>query len=449
MNTEIKDFLTIRKKVYNFWLDRTVEKVYRFYKGKITPPTIWYTFDPRNCKPLSPIQKTLWLKLNDIPEEVKVRFAENIVIQEQVMDMIKKRDKEFNYRCWLIRLTTWKWKSHVIMDIANYYQAPTLVLVHNIKTLKEMVAKFKEFTNITPAQYWWGKKEIWDITICTKRSFWTDFEHFVKNFELILIDEAPVQFSKKLWDAINTYSYWKEGIALYWLSWTPYKNDLNQADLERYFWLTIEIKWQANNWYNIIPQFMMFDYFSHKRYLFETPAEMRTALAEDMDRLLVQVEKVEDFMDTRNCLLILTDRVQEVENIEAKIRERGVPADFMFTMVWNTKKSEDELEEENMKTANEIISRWWQVIIIGTIQKLAIWVDIPYIDTVLLASAIKFKATVVQAIWRWLRKHKSKTDVLVWVWNDMPILKKQRSEKIKSIKQEYLISESDLITIKL
>jgi superfamily II DNA or RNA helicase len=80
-----------------------------------------------------------------------------------------------------------------------------------------------------------------------------------------------------------------------------------------------------------------------------------------------------------------------------------------------------------------------EVIIIGTIQKIWVWVDIPFIDTIFLASAIKFRANVIQAIWRGLRLYPSKTDVEVYVWNDLPILRGQRNEKEKTIKSEYEI----------
>lgn len=36
------------------------------------------------------------------------------------------------------------------MQIADAFQTSTLILCHNIKTLEEMVEKFKEFTNIIP-----------------------------------------------------------------------------------------------------------------------------------------------------------------------------------------------------------------------------------------------------------------------------------------------------------
>lgn len=437
---EAREFLTIRKRIYNHFLDRMTDKVFRFYNWKFVPPTIWYTIDPKNCVQLDPVEQVLNLKLNEIPEEVKERFKDNMEIQEKILSMIKKRNEQYNYRCWLIRLTTWKWKSHVIMDIAHYYNTTTLVLVHNVKTLWEMVTKFSEFTNIKPAQYWGWKKQVGPITIMTKKSFSMDYDVIKEKFWLVLIDEAPIWFSKAFWNALNIFFDWKKWIALYWLSGTPEKNELETADLERYFWRLLQIKNQANNWYNIIPDFKFFDYHYSGRYEYENPAEMRTAISENMDRLDAQISEAQQLFKWRKCLLILTDRKLEVENFYDKRFW------WTFVMTWDTKQDED---NQNLRSAEKLVKAWKKVVIIWTIQKVWVWVDIPFIDTIFLASAIKFRATVIQAIWRWLRKHKWKNDVLVWVWNDLPTLQWQRTEKIKTIEKEYLVNRKDIETVKI
>lgn len=440
---DIKQFLTIRKEIYNFHLERLSTKVYRFYNWKYLPPTIWYTFDPKNCEKLNHPVNTLNLKLKESTAEEKIAFKDNIEVQEKILSMVKNRNENFNYRCWLIRLTTWKGKSHVIMDIANYYQVNTLVLTHNVKTLTEMVAKFKKSSNITPAQYWWWKKEVWSITIMTKKSFTLDYDKIKQDFWLVLIDEAPIWFSKKLWDALNIFFDWKKWIWLYWLSWTPFKNDLDIEDLEKYFWLVMEIPNQENNWYNMIPKFKLYDYIYNWRYEYENPAEMRTAISENQERLKEQIIQAKELLEDKKCLLILTDRKNEVENFYNNIKQENT---FVFFMTWDTKSKDD---DSNIQAMRDALNEWKKVIIIWTIQKVWVWVDIPEIDSILLASAIKFKASVIQAIWRCLRVYKWKNEVIVWIWNDLPILKWQKAEKIKSIESEYLVNRKDIETIKI
>lgn len=426
LDKNIRDFLTIRKEFYNFWLWAMSEKVFRYYQGNYMPPTYNYVKNPANCEVLPPVEKTLWLTLSDIPDNIREQFKENIEIQEQVLSAIKKRNEEFHYRCWLIQLKTGKGKSHVIIDVVNYYQTPTLILVHNVKTLWEMREKFVQFSNITPAIYGWGKKEIGKITIMTKKSFANDSENIQQKFWLVIIDEAPVWFSKKLWNSLNKFFHKQEWVALYGLSWTPYKNDLEQKDLEKYFGLTIQVK----NEYNIIPEFTFFDYYAKSRYEYETPAEMRGALADDRVRLEKQLEKIWEV--SWNCTLILTDRKQEALEFQEYIWC------WSFLMTGDTKQKDDEENIEHLKT---LLKKWEKVAIIGTIQKCWTGMDLPFIDSIFLASAIKFKATVIQSIGRALRKYEGKEKVNVYIWNDLPILKKQRTEKIKIIKSEYGVTK--------
>lgn len=438
---EKRDFYTIKIRDWSFASQKMIDRVFRFYNGVYFPPTFNYIY-PNGNKNTPNLNKTLNLKQNEVPEEVKKRFAENIIIQDEVMRIIKKRNEQFNYRCWLIRLTTWKGKSHIILNIAEYYQTNTLVLVHNVKTLQEMDKKFEDFTNIKPWVYGGGKKEIQPVTIMTKRSFVMDSGKISSAFWLVLIDEAPIWFSKKFWSALNIFSHWKN-IWLYWLSWTPQKNDLNTEHLEKYFGKILEIKDQENNGYNIIPKFQMLDYYYYDHYEFEWPAELRTAISENEERLDLQVKNIYEYLEGRKCLLVLTDRKLEIENFYRELEEDPNRDFNLVVMTGDTKVKDDEENLENAK------ANWKQTVILGTIQKVGVGVDIPIIDTILLASAIKFRSTVIQAIWRGLRKHEGKEDVIVWIWNDLPILKNQRAEKIKTIEKEYLLDRKNITSINL
>lgn len=437
---DYKTFLTTKKQIYSFYLGWIQEKTFRFYRGSHVPPTLWYTMYLPNCEKLPPVEKTLGLQLKELSQEEKEKFKENIEVQEKVLQMIQNRNEKHHYRCWLIQLTTGKGKSHVIMDITNYYQTNTLILCHNVKMLWEMREKFVKFSNITPCVYGGGKKELGPVTIMTKKSFTMDFAKIDFSFWLCLIDEAPIWFSKKFWNALNEFFHKKKWIALYGLSGTPYKNELDQEDLEKYFWETIKIKGQENNGYNIIPNFTFLDFYSQKRYLYENPAEMRTALQDDNERHKKQIEEIQKL--SHSCVLILTDRVEEALEIfdSLSVNKWG------FLMTGKTKIKDD---EKNIEHAKERLELWEKVFIVWTIQKCGTGLDIPFIDSVFLASAIKFKGTVIQSIGRALRKYKNKDKVEVYIWNDLPILRGQRTQKIKAIKEEYKIQDSDIIYKKI
>jgi len=65
-------------------------------------------------------------------------------------------------------------------------------------------------------------------------------------------------------------------------------------------------------------------------YEYETPAEMRTVIADNQDRLykqIIEIEKIFFQNKNRKCLLILTDRKQEVDNIFNILSEKQ---EFVF-----------------------------------------------------------------------------------------------------------------------
>jgi superfamily II DNA or RNA helicase len=88
------------------------------------------------------------------------------------------------------------------------------------------------------------------------------------------------------------------------------------------------------------------------------------------------------------------------------------------------------------------------IIIIWSIQKVSTGFDYPIIDTVFIYSSIKFEATVIQSVWRCLRKFKDKTKVQVILWNDT-ILAKQRTQKMQAIMWEYWVTKKDIREIKI
>ena len=49
------------------------------------------------------------------------------------------------------------------MGITTLYQEPTLIVVHNLTTLQDMVEKFKEYTDYIPGVYSSKKKDIKEI----------------------------------------------------------------------------------------------------------------------------------------------------------------------------------------------------------------------------------------------------------------------------------------------
>lgn len=436
-------FYTIEKKEFNYFAQRMIDKKYKFYtqisKTKvILPPTHKFVLNLKR-DPLN-VNVNIWFAQNPIPEKIRERFAENIILQRDIMRIIKKRHEKYNYSCWIIKAKTGIGKTHIVMDIIEYLQTSTLILVSNTKLMQEMVQKITEMTNCQPSQFGWWKKEIWDITIMTKSSLIgnrggspTIEPHVLTLFGCIISDECHQGFTDKFIEKMNI-SLDGHPIHLYWLSATPYTKDLNENDLEKYFGKIIEVKKD----YDFIPRFIFYNYNSDKPYDHEHYAELRGLLSEDEDRMWEQMKVMSSNL-SKQCSLILCDRLLEIEWWAEKLSEK-FPDMNIVIITWETNTDDD---SRNLK---ESLSNGKNTIIIGSRQKCSTWFDHPIIDTVFLFSAIKFEATVIQSVWRALRKFPWKEGAKVVVWNDK-ILDKQRQEKQKAIYEEYGVSYNQISNI--
>jgi superfamily II DNA or RNA helicase len=311
-----------------------------------------------------------------------------------------------------------------------------LILVTNKKLMSEMIEKFSEMTNFIPSQYWDWKKDIWFITVMTKPSFLKCPSEDLVDFDTILVDENHQWFSDKFRNKMNTTFSWKE-IFLYWLSWTPYTEELEIVDLEKYYGKVINVQ----NEYNFIPSFIFYNYKTPKNDLeFEHYSELKQCLIDDIDRYKEQHNTILNNLSDK-CSLILTDRIEEANRYEKDFFEI-THTYSVIKITWETKIADDQ------KKLAEALKKYEKdkkpIIIIWSIQKVSTGFDYGVIDTVFIYSSIKFEATVIQSVGRCLRKFEDKKSVRVVIWNDS-ILDKQRVQKTRAIMEEYWIHRKDIV----
>jgi len=406
---KIKDFYTLKKSEYNFFLGRNSDKKHKLFdkwdKFLLTSPYIcsWI----KNTTPKFNSDTALNLKL----------IWEYRDKQVQILDVIKNRYEEYNYKCWLIHLWTGWGKSLIMIWLYEMFKTDTLILVHNVKMIQEITDKFKDFLWVDIAPYYSKKKSSWHIMITTHTSFVKmNWDIPWCNAEVILYDECHLTLSDKMIKSLcNTKAQ-----ALYWFTWTPYTDKFNTEDLQVIYWKIIK---PENDDYYYQPKFLFLNYDYLGRYDFDcTYADLRTQIFENKERQEKQIEELNKICNERWTVLILTDRVEEAHFYEEELKHLNT-----VKIIWETKDPDRLIKEAEKKG---------KVIIIWTYHKLWTWFDYPPIDTVCLFQPVKIKQSVVQCIWRGLRKYEWKEDCKVFVWNDM-ILKSQRNEKIKAIYQEY------------
>lgn len=340
--------------------------------------------------------------------------------QQEILDKIKD-----NRRTGLIVMKTWRWKSHIIMQIVNHFRESVIILTHNLATLKEMKEKFKEVCWVDIGEYHWWKKNLQPITVCTHQSFMKKFNEIktALNFQQVIFDEADSSTSTKMLNALIKF----DPSSLFWLTGTPKRNELDGEDLQLLYGKMLKCEGQKNNWYNIIPNIERIKY-STSVYSYENNHDMREQLAAETNRIEKQrlfiIEKIV-FWDIKYWLLLVDRKELESEMYYSILSEHI----NCVLINWDTKRIDDE-------AWIKFIEENWGLII-GTLKKMWRWVDIPFIDWIFVFFPNRFHSLVIQAVGRWLRKHDWKKGTTVYDWIDQPIWNSAAADRMKSYRQEY------------
>lgn len=271
----------------------------------------------------------------------------------------------------------------------------------------------------------------------------------MQNYDFIFYDECDFHLSFPKWqdyDCMTTALIYHENKGIYGLTGTPYRADGGQEALERVFW---PIRTYQNNvdalnsqqWlfkveeekkYHYKPLVWQCDYYWDEDYDFSERHELVKCLIEDEVRSASQIKVINDNKRKRN--LVLVKSVEESFNLFNKLQ--GILPNVTLL---NGTLSDKQTQETN-KRIQEQISSDAGFTIVWTIDKIGRGIDIPPIDTLFLFSPVKFQGTVVQAVWRALRKYPWKEDVKIYDRCDLPILRKQKRSREAAYKAEYWVS---------
>lgn len=354
----------------------------------------------------------------------------------QMHDMIDEQNEiltriEFsNMRTWLIEMKTGRGKSIAIMRIVKHFQEPTLIVVHNKKTVQEMMEKFQKFCNRKIGCYYSTKKDMQEITVTTHKTFVLNTELFRNKFGLIICDEIDTNLSDKMITAISTVGC----TALFGLSWTPFRQQLDTNDISLIFWPHLKVESLAQNWYTLIPEIIRIE-FPSIVCSFETFHELRQDIIADVQRRHMQCEYITSFKTLMSCWLLLVGTVEECNLYYEWLKDKMPCAIVNGT----TKIDDDIVNIDKMKTEHGVI--------IATAQKMYRGVDIPEIDHVFLFYPTRFEGNIIQAVGRWLRQCAGKLRTVLHDWSDIPLLRWQSYQRKAAYQKEYPWVKIDTISL--
>jgi len=131
-------------------------------------------------------------------------------------------------------------------------------------------------------------------------------------------------------------------------------------------------------------------------------------------------------------ILILCERLEHINLVHQYLVEKY--PNFKVSLIHGKIKAKDRIKIQNevKVTSNNIV--------VATFGTMAVGVDIPKIDHVVLNSSYKSKTKVVQSIGRGLRKHDDKEQLIVWdLVDDMRWITKGGNEKMNCTYKQYLV----------
>lgn len=330
------------------------------------------------------------------------------------------------WKTWLIVMKTGKWKTNCCLGIIEKYQKKTLIAVHSITTLHQMVESFKTFAWIDIWVYYGAKKRAWEIMVTTHDSLTEKYDEIKKmnDFSMLIVDEADRNVTPKMLEAVIM----SDPQYFYGMTWTPRRADLHEQDLEMIYGKMIVMPEQDNNGYMMIPNIKRVISYDNRFFSFENRHDLWEQMSTDSIRTNKQCNFVIDLRRQNKFkywLMLMLRRESESE-LYYRILKESLPC---YLMHGKTKRKDDVNNMEEFKKT------WW--IIIWTSGKLGRWLDIPYLDTLFLFYPNRFQSDTIQSVWRILRLDDSKTQATVYDWCDLPILKWQANERMSTYKTEY------------
>ena len=371
--------------------------------------------------------------------------------QNRVIDFV------YEHWCGLVDSKTWTGKSHIIMGLINKFKKKTLIVVSSRKLIKEMEEKFWEFTKwkYSLGLYYSKQKDTWtDVLLITKTSYVKLYKNFKLNnfvygnkkitqrqeviwwpYYMTIVDECDTGISKDFVDSFcNSWTEITIG-----LTGTPYRPELTTLDLQYLYWYIV--KWwdylvRPARIYQVLYKWNSDDILKARElatneYTGKWDFNKLLKVIEDNE---VRKEKLIDALSyiiwQRNLTFLLFDRVEHTEKRAGFLQEK------LWDKVWVVHgKTKDKDDEELINNIRKRIKEWekWFVVC-ATTAKMGRWVDVDLVDTVILYSKLKIKASVIQAIGRALRESDYKQDVEIFTINDSLLsnqMYKQREVLVK------------------
>ena len=296
----------------------------------------------------------------------------------------------------IFRLSTGFGKAILTIKLAAKHQQRTLVIVPKLDLFNQMKREVLKHTNLTKDTIGviQGKQfRIGDITVATIQTLTNrvkDKSLKGDEFGMVIIDECHTFITPKRWDTVSHFSARRR----YGMTATARRSDGQGAALK---WLIGEILIEKD-----VPRDTPSVYISEfKGNIFiEEYADMIKAQTENEQRNAMIAAIIKEQVTTGRKVLVLTKRVAHYDKL-AELVDSHNPIVFRSSM---------KIEERASLLDNLRNSKVEFDVIYGTMSLLSTGIDIPSLDTLVIAGDLKSDVLQEQAAGRILRLLEGKDD---------------------------------------
>lgn len=327
----------------------------------------------------------------------------------------------------LLHAKTWTGKTYMMMEIIRRLERKTLIVVHNLTQLKQMVSDVHAILGFYP-MYISGEK------ISTKK--WEKLFDIVTVLNIDSHDKItdPDQYGLILFDECHKYMQadarrnWIGTLSpeyMYWLTGTPIVNKVNNAVFDLHFGKRTLVDFTL-----LEPTYVQVNSsFTYIMDSMDDYVEMETELYGDHDRNKLILKEAQRYLQEGRKWLIFTKRIEHAKFLERELWFYGKT----FIMIWETK------DEDRMRIRQEAMASTVPCVIIGSTEIIGTWFDLPELSFAILATADQFEWRIIQYVGRLLRPFEWKKDPIFIDITDplQTLLYRQSKSRIKHIKEHF------------
>jgi superfamily II DNA or RNA helicase len=303
--------------------------------------------------------------------------------QQQAVDAALKRDHG------ILQLPTGAGKTVIALVIIAARKQPALIMVHTKELADQWQARIKQFLGIDAGIIGGGKYDIGPVTVGLFQTVKNHLSALPQSFGHVIVDEVHRCPANTFRECVTAF----DARYLMGLSATSYRND----GLTKLIYLLMgdrifqidNVELEAKGAIlkpRVITKNTEFEYCYAENY-----SAMIAELIEDPDRNAQIIEDVTETLDEPGTALIVSDRVNHLWALAAMLK-----IDAKAVLTGKTKKAERE-------RIVEAVNGGKVKALFATLQLIGEGFDCQGLHTLFLASPIKFKGRVVQAVGRILR----------------------------------------------